>query len=194
VGRHSLEFARRGFQVTAVDRTSSYLKKASERSVAEGLNAEFIEADMRTFSRPNTFDCVLNLCTSFGYFEDPREDEQVATNMWHSLKSGGVLLMEMMGKEILARSVQPRRWHEEGEMIILEETTVHKAWSWVESRWIIIRNGERFERTLSHRIYSAVELTHLLNKAGFEQIEVYGDLAGTPYDETAKRLVVVARK
>ena len=35
VGRHSLEFARRGYPVTAVDRTASYLQTARERAMAD---------------------------------------------------------------------------------------------------------------------------------------------------------------
>jgi hypothetical protein len=138
---------------------------------------------------------LLNESTHvIGYFEDPQEDEQVAANMYRSLKSNGVLIMDLVSKEVLARNFEPRRWHEEGNAIFLQETTVHKAWTWIESRWIILRDGERFERTLSHRIYSAAELMSLLTKVGFRDLEVYGDLAGTSYDHTAKRLVVVARK
>lgn len=47
---------------------------------------------------------------------------------------------------------------------------------------------------MSHRIYSAVELTALLNECGFNRIDVYGDLIGKPYDHTAKRLILVAHK
>ena len=35
VGRHSLELARRGYRVTGVDRTASYLQTASEKAAAE---------------------------------------------------------------------------------------------------------------------------------------------------------------
>lgn len=46
---------------------------------------------------------AINLFTSFGYFEDPAEDLRVAKNLHESLKPGGKLVMEMMGKEVLAR-------------------------------------------------------------------------------------------
>ena len=42
VGGHSLELARRGFQVTGVDRTEQYLQQASEQAEKEGLNVEFV--------------------------------------------------------------------------------------------------------------------------------------------------------
>ena len=194
VGRHSLELARRGFRVVGVDRTQAYLEQASKRAASEALNVEFICDDMRTFCRPDTFDVVLNLFTSFGYFEDPEDDRRVATNVWKSLKSGGVFLIEMMGKEVLARNFQERVWHEENGLFILEERKIGNGWERIETRWIIFVENERIEHKLRLRLYSAVELISLLKDCGFVSVEVYGDLAGNPYDYTAKRLVAVARK
>ena len=42
VGRHSLEFARRGFAVTGVDRTGVYLRRAQKQANNEGLEIEFV--------------------------------------------------------------------------------------------------------------------------------------------------------
>ena len=103
-GRHCLEFARRGFCVTGVDRTARYLELARARSAEQRLDIEFLQADMRTFKRAEHFDVALNLFSSFGYFEDPNDDLQVLRNLQESLKPGGKLLMEMLGKEPLARN------------------------------------------------------------------------------------------
>jgi SAM-dependent methyltransferase len=194
VGRHSLEFARRGFRVTGVDRTQVYLDKAFKQAETEGLKVDFVREDMRTFCRPEAFDAVVNLFTSFGYFENPEQDRQAATNMYRTLKAGGVLLMEMMGKEVLARIFQERNWHEEDGLLILEERKLSRAWGWIENRWIVFKDNSRVELRLSHRVYSAVELTSLLTGCGFTNTQVYGDLVGSAYDHTAERLVVVAHK
>ena len=63
-GRHSLELSRRGFSLTGVDRTKSYLEKARKQAETEGLKVEFIQEDMRSFCKSNTFDVVINLFTS----------------------------------------------------------------------------------------------------------------------------------
>ena len=110
VGRHSLEFARRGFQVTGVDRTQRYLSQATEQANREGLHAEFVQDDMRTFCRPDSYDAVINMFTSFSYFEDPEEDRQVIANVYQSLKSEGKLILETHGKETLARIFRERVW------------------------------------------------------------------------------------
>lgn len=196
VGRHSLELARRGFSVTGVDRTAAYLQTASEKAAGEGLELELIRADMREFSRPEHFDAALNLYTSFGYFEDPAEDCLVAQNLFRSLKPGGALVMEMMGKEVLARIFRPRDWQELTDgSFFLEHRKVSHDWTWMENRWILLRpDGQRSEFAVEHRIYDGSGLRSLLLDAGFASVQLYGGLAGEPYDTKASRLVAVARK
>ena len=193
-GRHSIELARRGYQVTGVDRTASYLEEASARAKKEDLEIEFVHEDMRNFVRANAFDAVLNMYTSFGYFEDPEEDQNIISNIRASLKPGGALFLDAMGKEILARIFRERDWVEIDDVIMLEERELSKNWGWVKSRWIILREGEMKEFTLELRPYSGVELSGLLIKSGFDSVEIYGDMEGAPYDQNAKRLITVARR
>jgi len=194
LGRHSLEFARRGFRVVGVDRTQIYLEKARKQAEAEGLDIEFIQEDMRSFCKPDAFDAAINLFTSFGFFEDIKEDEQVVKNVHRSLKDGGAFIIDVMGKEVLARIFRERDWHEHEGAIVLEERKVVKDWSWMENRWIMLKEGKSEEFRYSLRPYSAVEISALLSDCGFGNIKAYGDLEGSPYDHKAKRLVVVAQK
>jgi len=194
VGRHSLELARRGFRVTGVDRTLAYLRRAAEQADTEGLEIEFVEEDMRTFCRPDAFDVVINLFTSFGYFEDPDDDRHVVANVYRSLRSGGAFLVEMKGKEVLARVFQERDWDEEDGLLVLQERELSQDWSWIENRWILLKDDSRTELRTGHRLYSAAELTSLLTECGFARAGACGGLDGSPYDQTAKRLAVVAHK
>ena len=194
-GRHSLELARRGFRVTGVDRTPAYLEQARRQATEEGLHIEFVQADMRDFRRPETFDSAINLFTAFGYFEDPTEDLRVVRNLHASLKPGGRLVMEMMGKEVLARIFLESNWHETDDgLLVLERRKIRSGWDWVDNRWIIIDGTERREFAVGHRLYSGAELAALLRQAGFDSVTLYGALAGGPYDHTAQRLAVVAHK
>jgi SAM-dependent methyltransferase len=178
-----------------VDRTDSYLVEARARAEDAGLPLELVLADMRAFVRPNTYDVAVNLFTSFGYFEDENENLRVLANLHTSLRPGGALVMELAAKEVLAREFRERDWTELSDgTLVLQERRIARGWTWIESRWIIIKDGERRELPLAHRIYGASDLTTLLNEAGFANVRVYGDLSGSPYDHTAKRLVVVARK
>lgn len=194
VGRHSLELARRGFTVTGVDRTSAFLGEAARAAESEELDIEFVEQDMRRFTRPGAFDLAVNLLTSFGYFEDPADDAKVVRNLHESLKEDGVVVFDLMGKEVLASIFQARDWKETNGDLWLFEREVTNDWSWMQNRWILVRDGQRKEFHLAHRIYAASELTRLLTDGGFSETEVYGDLDGSPYDHEASRLVVVGRK
>lgn len=194
IGRHSLEFARRGFPVTGVDRTKPYLDKAKKQAAAAGLSIEFINEDMRKFYREASFDVVINMFTSFGYFEQAEDDRQVVENVFRSLKSGGKFLVEMMGKELIARDFRERDWNEVNGVIILEDRKLLNNWEKIESRWTILKDDQQIEYTFVLRLYSAVELSMLLKQCGFSEVNVYGSLEGIDYDHRAKRLVAVAIK
>ena len=177
-----------------MDRTATYLDEARKRGAEEDLQVEFLQEDMRTFVRPGAFEAVINYFTSFGYFESEENDRRVLANAHRSLRASGVLLMEMMGKEILARVFSERGWREEEGMLILEERRLASDWSTVHNRWIILEGEDRREVTMTVRQYSAAEICRLLRDSGFDRVDVYGDLSGAPYDMEAKRLVVVAQK
>lgn len=194
IGRHSLELARRGFEVTGVDRTEEFLAEARRAARADEVEIELVPEDMRRFRRPEAYDLAVNLLTSFGYFEDPEDDARVVRNLHESLKDGGAAVIDLMGKEVLARIFEPREWREVDGDLWLYERRVTRGWSWIENRWIRIRDGERSEFGLSHRLYAATELARLLEECGFAETEVYGGLDGSPYDHEASRLVVVGRK
>jgi SAM-dependent methyltransferase len=193
-GRHSLELARRGFYVTGVDRTPAYLNEANHRAQAEGLAVEFVRQDMRQYCQYDRFDGVINMFTAFGYFEDQEDDRKVLANVFCSLKSGGVLILDVMGKEILARVFCERNWEEHDGVFFLQERKVTQEWSWMENRWILFKDQHRYEYKIGQRLYSAAELSELLTECGFNDVKIYGDLASSPYDHQAKRLVAVARK
>jgi SAM-dependent methyltransferase len=76
-GRHAVALAKRGFAVTAVDRTPFLLEHARARAAKANLPVEFVLEDMRRFSRPATFDLIINFFTSFGYFDDQADDFRV---------------------------------------------------------------------------------------------------------------------
>ena len=193
-GRHSLELAQRGYRVTGVDRTEAFLETAKRDAEKRGITAEFVLDDMRRFARPQTFDGAMLMFTSFGYFEDAEDNRKVLINVYRSLKKEGALIIDVMGKEILARIFSERDWSELNGWYCLEERRIRKNWSWIECRWIVLDDKGKREFDVSHWIYSAAELSMILKDCGFGSVEIYGDLRGAPYDHTAKRLVAIARK
>ncbi|MDR2096234.1 MAG: class I SAM-dependent methyltransferase [Treponema sp.] len=194
MGRISLELARRGFAVTGVDITRSFLEAARDDSGYEKLNTEFILEDARSFKRPLYFDTAVNLYISFGYFENPDDDFLVLRNVCESLKPGGAFIIETLGKEIAVRDFTQGEWFERSGYTVLTEYHAVDSWAGLHNRWILIKGGERIERTFTQRLYAASELRALLLKAGFASVELYGGWDESPYDQNAAQLIAVGRK
>jgi SAM-dependent methyltransferase len=194
MGRITLELARRGFTAAGVDITGSYLAAAKEDAAYEGLDIEFIRKDVRVFKRKESFDTVVNLYNSFGYFEDPGDDLLFAKNAFDSLKSGGAFIIEVLGKEIAVRDFTEAEWFERAGFTVLTESAPMDSWASIWNRWILIKDGSRMEKVFIQRLYAASELRRLLFDAGFAQVEIYGGWDESPYDENARMLIAVGRK
>jgi len=193
-GRISAELARRGFSVTGVDITGSYLQTAKEEAGFEKLNIEYIKADAREFVRKDFFDLAVNLYISFGYFEDQKDDLLMVRNAYESLKSGGSFIIETLGKEIAVRDFVDREWFERAGFMVLTEYETLDSWTFLKNRWILIKDGKKIERVFSQRLYSASELRSLLLEAGFSKVDIYGDWDESPYGKSAAKLIVIGRK
>lgn len=197
-GRHAVEFAQRGFQVTGVDRSPFLLEKA--RAYASQLagvadSMEWVRDDMRSFVRPGTFDLACNLFTSFGYFKDENEDLTVLRNIHRSLKDKGVLIIDVLGKERLAHTWQHAICTPLADgSLLLQRPQLRNDWSRIFSEWILIKDGHTRTFSFEHTIYSGRELKDRLLSSGFQKVQLYGDLQGGPYGLEAARLVAVAHK
>ncbi|MBI2837855.1 MAG: class I SAM-dependent methyltransferase [Acidobacteria bacterium] len=193
-GRHSIALARRGFRVTGVDRSPFLLDKARGRADDAQLHVEWIKEDMRRFVRPCSYDLALNMFTSFGYFEDKGEDVTVLRNIRSSLKAKGWLVMDMVGKEVLARIFQPTTSDSlpDGSLLVQRHQIVD-GWTRAHNEWILMSNGVARGHTFRHTIYSGQEISDRLSRAGFVNIKLYGDLDGAEYGVHAGRLVALAQ-
>ena len=201
MGRITAELARRGFSATGVDLCGEFLETAREDAAYEGLDIEYIEADARSFRRPDFFDTAVNLYISFGYFENQDNDLLVARNVYDSLKGGGSFIIETLGKEIAVRDFVQGEWFERAGFTVLTEYEPVDSWAALKNRWILIPNAEkvkgttgRIEKTFTQRLYAATELRALLFEAGFKTVELYGGWDERPYDQSAEALIAVGRK
>jgi SAM-dependent methyltransferase len=193
-GRHAAEFARRGFEVTGVDRSPFLLARAHEHAQTAGVSVEWVMEDMRSFVRPAAFDLACSLFTSFGYFEDEKDDLKVLSNLHRSLKPGGVLIMETLGKERLARVFQPAICSQvEDGTLWLQRPQLLNDCCRVRSEWTLIKDGKTRTTTFEHTVYSGRELKDRLLLCGFQEVQLFADLQGSAYNLDAARLVAVAR-
>ena len=194
-GRHAAALAKRGFAVSAVDRTRLLLDQARARAAQARLSVEFVLEDMRRFSRPAAFDLIINFFTSFGYFDDQTDDLRVLELIRENLRPSGVFLLEMVSKERLAREFQATtsRALANGD-VLFERHEIVDDWTRIRNRWTLIRAGATRTFEFTHRIYSGREMKDLLTRAGLADVRLYGDLDGGSYGFEAQRLIAIARR
>ncbi|MEF8835268.1 MAG: methyltransferase domain-containing protein [Candidatus Thermoplasmatota archaeon] len=195
IGRHSLELARRGYEVTGVDITEKYLEGARKKARKEGLDVEFVKADIREFRRDDFYDACINFYTSFGYSQDEDENIGVIENVHSSLKPKGEFLLDVMGREVLDKVyTEEDLWRIE-DGYFKEERKIREDLDMLESNWKLIKDdGEVKEHKFMYKLYTEEELKDILREVGFREIEIYGDLDGASYDEDASRLIALAQK
>jgi len=193
--RHSIILAQRGYAVTGVDRSQFLLSKAKERAEDEGAQLEFVHEDMRAFQRADSYDLVVNLFTSFGYFKDKNDDALVLENIYKSLRKNGSVLIDVAGKEVLAKSFLPTTSELQADgTLLVQRHEIKDDWTRIRNEWILIRDDTSKHYHFEHTIYSGQELKDRLLRAGFANVMLFGDLDGSQFGSSAKRLVAVARK
>ena len=194
-GRHAVALARRGFRVSGVDRSDALLARARAHALDCAVDVEFVQKDMRVFVRPTGFDLVVNLFTSFGYFDDDADQLRVLRNVFESLRPGATFVIDVLGKEVLARVLQPTLSARvaDGTLVVTRGEIV-REWTRVRNEWIAVKDGTARTFRFEHWVYSGRELRHMLETVGFVDVRLLGDLTGREYGPSATRLVAVARK
>ena len=142
-GPDCLELARRGFvNVEGLDRSHYLIQKAKAQAKKENLNVKFREGDARKLPyQPDTFDVVMILGNSFGYFETPEDDVRVLKEVFRVLKPWGRLLIDVADGDYLRKKFQAR------------------SWEWIDKKYFVCR-----ERSLSldgQRLISREFVTHV---------------------------------
>lgn len=194
IGRHSVEFARLGYSVVGVDRLESFLEQAKAAAQRAEVTVDWVLDDIRSFEDPDSFDLILSMFTSFGYFEEHQDNLQVLVNLRKSLRDRGRLVIETIGKETLARIFQERDWEVRGGVIFAQERRVVADWKKMENRFLSFGPDHQKEHRVTHWIYSAAELEGMLHSAGFSSVKFFGGFDGRPYDHQAARMIAVAVK
>ncbi|MBI4248581.1 MAG: class I SAM-dependent methyltransferase [Elusimicrobia bacterium] len=204
VGRHSLELARRGYRVTGVDISSKYLAEARRQARLQKISVEFLRRDMRRVGFERTFDAVINLYTSFGYFSRASDDYQVLCGVYRALKPGGKFLLEIANySRVLEKlkfdrrnNLDSSRWSEiDDGTLVLEDSLWLPQKGLIRVRWLFLKGARRQEMTSYVRPYESGSLTRLLRKAGFTIRKVMDGLSSSPFRaSTSGRLAILAQK
>ena len=192
-GRHSLELARRGFDVTGVDLSPRSIKLASEAAAREGVGATFAVRDAREPGFDGEFDAAINLFTSaLGYFETDAENQRVVDAVARALRPGGVFLVDTINLLSLARGFQELEWEEyESGTLMLERRAFDFHTGRMRADWTFVRtDGGRHTLTHSLRVHAPHELTAMFEAAGLEVTGSWGGWDGGALSFDTPRLIL----
>lgn len=197
-GRHSLELARRGFRVTGLDLSGPSVELAGAAAADEGLDAEFVVADMREIPFDGPFDAALNLFTAFGYLESDDEDQRALDAIAGALRPGAALLMDTIDAVRLFAVFRDQSWSELGDGTVMLE---QREYDYLSGRndvvWTFVRtDGSRSELRHSLRLYTPAELASMFRRAGLEVERAWGGWDGgdLAFETPGIRLLLLGRK
>lgn len=193
-GRHSIELARRGYEVTGVDLSPFMLDVARARAAAAGVQLRWLEGDMRRPPGGESFDVIINLFTSFGYFADPADDQLVLTAGMARLTAGGRYLLEVINGARIMNDFQSREWFTIGRAAVMEARTLDRS----SQRMFVERTVSipPDEETTVHalRLYTGEQLEAAMRSAGFGRVALYGDWNGGPLRPDSLRLLALGSR
>jgi D-alanine-D-alanine ligase len=196
-GRHSLELTRRNFKdVYGLDKSGYLIRKARALARKENLNTRFREGDARKLPyHADTYDVVMILGNSFGYFDSIQDDLKVLKEVFRVLKPWGKIFLDVTDGEYLKSSYKPRSWEWiDKKFFVCRERSLSLDQQRLISREIIteVDKGVIADQFYAERLYSKEGLIELLKKAGFSEIDFYGQI--TPDSQRNQDLGMMERR
>lgn len=207
-GRHSIPLAEEGHSVLGVDYSNYMVGKARERVSHIDVDASFIWGDMRDLSVPmRQFDLVLQMFTSFGYFESIDDDLRTLQSVCRVLAEHGQYILDVNNIESFSRRILDSTQEKSPPIASIvykqalggvevqhtlrlntQTNIVHLTREWVDS------GGISHKYVVRWRLYTLVQLQDLFTSVGLKIIQIYGDYNGATLDEKSPRMILVAER
>lgn len=189
-GRHSIYLNKQGYRVLGVDLASESIEKAKK---FENERLKFKVHDMRKPLQVEHFDVILNLFTSFGYFESEAENEQAIKAMSEALKPKGLLVIDFMNAIKVANNLVPKEQKEVDGLIFNITREIKDGYIYKHIKF----EAENHNYTFTEKV-QALSKDHFLNYlrfAGLDLIDCFGNYDLQAFDElNSDRLILIVRK
>ncbi len=190
-GRHAVALHKKGLDVTGIDLSGQSIL-AAKNLESDGLS--FFVHDMRHPFMVNYFDYTFNLFTSFGYFSNVRENEQVVKAVKSGLKKDGFFVIDFLNAELVRKMVEVNH---EG---INKVDGIDFHWKKRIENNVVLKDISFEAENIKHQFTESVQL---LNLGDFQKLlipfftieHIFGDYHLENYDAaTSPRLILVAKK
>lgn len=187
-GRHTAQLASHGYRATGIDLSEQNILAARENYP----ECRFIQADMRE-SFPGSYDALFNVFTSFGYFDDHRENIHVIRNMCQALKPEGWLVLDYLNPAFVAQNLVP-------EEEVVRENRTYRIHRFIEDDWIVKRiefHALEREHQVEERVrlFTLESFLDLLAPHSMQMLHTFGNYSLDPYhSETSERMIMLIKK
>ncbi len=190
-GRHSIYLHSKGFEVKGVDLSENSICKAREN---ETTGLSFGVQDMR-IPLDAKFSHIFSLFTSFGYFEKIEEDQEVLNAASQMLLKGGIFVLDFLNSVKVRNDIASfvgLDFEREGiHFSITKKIALDKV-----QKEIMVKDGSQthmFNECV--RLYSQAELSSMLQQAGLEPFDFFGNYQLESFNSiAADRLIIFSRK
>lgn len=199
-GRHSLELARRGFEVVGIDITKAYVEDATKQAEQENLPAQFIRLDIRDVHFESEFDVVLNMADgAIGYLENDEENLKIFDVIAKALRPGGKHVMDIMSADYADTHFPCKLWDAGKNGITLS------MFEWNQESNIMLygQNDFAYGDTLIPpsfdsgdpiRLYHREEIDQIMDARNMFVKQVFSNFTGDPGNDNEIQMVVYSEK
>ncbi len=190
-GRHSIYLNQKGFNVVGVDLSTQNIQYARQ---FENERLHFDVHDMRLPYAQEQFDIVLNLFTSFGYFNTEKENEIAICAIAKSIKPGGLFLLDFLNPYTVVHNLRP------AEVKLVQGIEFHISRHLSEDNFILkdidfSDNGKSYHFQEKVKAIRRMEFLKYFEEAGLTPQGIYGSYQFDPYvAERSARMIFVVRK
>lgn len=189
-GRHSVDIAAMGYTVYGVDLSSESIREAAARS---GERLHFAVHDMRDVYIRDRFDYVVNLFTSFGYFEERSDNLKTLKAVCADLKKGGVFVQDYFNAEKVVGNLLPLEFKEIGG--IRFEIRKEKIDQCIIKTIKFTDRGCAYQFREKVSLFDLHDFKDMYSQCGLEILHVFGDYHLNAFDSgTSDRLILISRK
>ena len=175
-GRHSVELAKRGYNVTGVDLSTSQLNRAKEKARESGVAVRFIQKDARELNFTDEFNLVIMICEgAFPLMETDEMNYKILENAARALKSKGkIIFTTLNGLYPLFHSVKDFVNSDIQGTSSIENTFDIMTFRDKSTVEVTDDDGEKKNLNCNERYYVPSEITWYLKSLKFETIDVCG--------------------
>lgn len=193
-GRHSIELARRGFNVLGIDPSEVMIASARERAAGERVRPEFLQVKGEDYQPVREFDAAICLFTTLGQVLDQEDNRYLLFTAAQSLRQGGYLILEIPQRDWLESNLKPSEHFGEGESYTEVERSYNEKLKLVTEVFTQVSGIDRRTHLLRYRLFNQKEIKSLLENAGFTELAFYGGYERNPLVYNSPTMVVSARR